>query len=303
MKQLIWILLGIIAVETLAIVGIYQECGCVVGKEMSLKDAVNDYIKNIFPLYLGKNITEIKIKDLKVERMRDIEKININAYIKAENEKYNVKFVLFKIGNEITPVVYYNKTLLYFRPKFERIYEAPKKDVPEIYLFVMSFCPFGNMAEERILPFILKIKDKIKFRPVYIVSKVCKNETLDCYTSLHGKEELLEDVREICVLKEYGFEKYVDFVLKINKECNLYNLSVCWKNVAKEVGIDIEKIERCVKEKGVKYLEEDYNLTVKYQVYGSPTIIVNGERIEGLVSEETYKRFICSGFKEKPPEC
>ena len=90
--------------------------------------------------------------------------------------------------------------------------DIPKAEKADAKLFVMSFCPYGNQAEDLMKPVIDLLGDKANIEVRYIVSKEGDN-----YTSLHGEAELNQNVREICVAK-YQYDKYWDFVLGINEK-------------------------------------------------------------------------------------
>jgi len=47
-----------------------------------------------------------------------------------------------------------------------------KKDRPEFQFYVMSFCPYGNMAEDIIKPVYDLLGDKVDFKPQYIFDKI-----------------------------------------------------------------------------------------------------------------------------------
>lgn len=68
--------------------------------------------------------------------------------------------------------------------KNQVVFAAEKTDKPEFKFFVMSFCPYGNQAEDIIKPVAQLLGDKATFTPQYIFDKVsgnlsdyCKNRT------------------------------------------------------------------------------------------------------------------------------
>lgn len=231
-------------------------------------------------------------------------------------------------------------------------FDAPDQDKPEVEFFVMSFCPYGNQAEEGLEPVYKLLKDKVSWQPRYIVgdkkqsceeecnyrvfdqqkcdelisqkripdmaackeyfsydkletciNEKCKDLVEGEFTSLHGDQELNQDVREICVYKEMGVEKYWQFVMAVNKGCSSQDADTCWTKVADEVGLDKGAIETCEKDKGKDLLKEEAAVSSSRQVSGSPTIFINGQLYNGGRSPENYKKGICTGFKEQPSEC
>ncbi len=200
----------------------------------------------------------------------------------------------------------------------------PKTDTPEVELFVMAFCPYGNQAEEIMEPVqkLLGNKAKIELRyviysnyasgfPDYCLDKENK------FCSMHGISEVHQDIREICVQK-YQRNKLWDFVMKINEETTSQNVDEKWEEIAKNLGIDAQKIKDCqaneaeillakeVELNKTEYPVQDpshYQNQEKTTIAGSPTLIINGMVYGGERSSEGYKEAICSGFKSPPEEC
>ena len=48
--------------------------------------------------------------------------------------------------------------------------DMPKTDKPKVDLYVMSFCPYGNQAEDTMLPVYGALKDNVEWNIHYIVS-------------------------------------------------------------------------------------------------------------------------------------
>jgi len=191
----------------------------------------------------------------------------------------------------------------------EEEFEVDKKDNPEANLFVMSFCPYGNTAEEAMIDVANLLKDKVDIQLHYVIYSNYqgggKNYCLDKenkYCSMHGIQELNQDVRELCVQK-YQKDKLWDFVKAINAACGAGNVDTCWEGVAKNTGIDINKIKTCQKDEALVLLENEVQLNEKYDISGSPQLIINDKEYQGDRSAEAYKSAICSGFKSAPKEC
>ncbi len=179
---------------------------------------------------------------------------------------------------------------------------------PQVDFFVMSYCPYGNQAEELLKPVFEKLKGKAKFNPRYVIY----TQGTGCYTdedgtklcSMHGGVELNEDIRELCVFKMGGEEAWFNFATAMNKKCNYKNADDCWEGVAKEIGLDVEKIKSCFEENKIKYAREQYELNKLLGVRGSPTLFFDGEEYNGARSSNAYLQAICSKFdSEKPEAC
>lgn len=176
--------------------------------------------------------------------------------------------------------------------------QTQKTDKPEVKLFVMSFCPYGNLAEDIMKPVVDLLGSKINLSVHYIVSKGSDGK----YLSLHGDQELNQNVREICVAK-YQPDKYWAFVEKINKDCTSQNADTCWENAAKSVGVDTAKIKQCQSSEKAALLDAEIQLTDSLGVSGSPQLFINGTEFQGNRTPEAYKTAICSAFNNAPSEC
>lgn len=189
-------------------------------------------------------------------------------------------------------------------------FDAPDRDKPNVKFFVMSFCPFGNQAESGLAPvFKLLGEDKVEWEPHYVIYSnyggypdYCLDEN-ETYCSMHGIQELHEDIRELCIWKYYDHNTWWDFVLDINKECNAGNADECWKPIAEKHGINVTQVEECVKNEAIELLQHELELNEQYGVRGSPTVFINDEQYSGSRSPEAYKQAICSGFTNPPAEC
>lgn len=99
------------------------------------------------------------------------------------------------------------------------------------------------------------------------------------YASLHGRQEATQNIREMCVWNMVGDDKkqWWDFVGAINKNCTPENSDSCWENQAKQVGLDTSKITDCFNKDGIALIEKELELTQKYNVSGSPTVLINDQ--------------------------
>ncbi len=190
-------------------------------------------------------------------------------------------------------------------------FDAPDAEKPNVKMFVMSFCPYGQQAESGLAPVHALLGDKITIEPHFVIygdyqggsPQYCiANGTL---CSMHGVAEVNEDIRQMCVYKYYGAAKFWDYVTKINSGCTAQNVESCWETVAKTVsGISVEKIKTCQKDEGVALAQAEQALDEKYGVRGSPTVIINEQQYNsGDRSAEGFKKAVCSGFTTQPAEC
>ncbi len=253
-------------------------------------------------------------------------------------------------------------------------FEPSAEEKSTFKFFTMSFCPYGNQAEEALAPVVDLLGEEANIETHYIFSRVddingfctpriysqascqeyitqgyfqtqaeckaqfvdslaeCKNKYLlekdgVAYSALHGRGELNQNVREICAAKNTPSQKaWWDFVLSVNQDCNSENVDNCWEPLAKKAGFDTEAIKLCFNEKAIDIIESELAESDRYQAYGSPTFLVNGEnfppeaaydqagkaslKIGKKVIEQTQyrtsdtlKEAICAGFKKAPKAC
>ena len=175
---------------------------------------------------------------------------------------------------------------------------------PQIDYFVMAFCPYGNVEEEAIEPVYQLLKGKADFIPHYVIYENYGNECLEngAYCSMHGGQELNQDMRELCVYKKLGLDKYFQFVLAVNNKCTASNADSCWEDVAKGIGIDTQMVKDCQQNEGISLLAAEKALDKKLGVQGSPTVFVDGEQTTARTSD-SVKSALCAAFDSAPSEC
>lgn len=174
-----------------------------------------------------------------------------------------------------------------------------KSDKPTVDLYVMSFCPYGNKAEDTLKPAYDLLKDKANFNFHYIVTS-----SGDDIQSLHGAKEVDQDEREACVLKNYGKDKWFSLATYVNANCG--SDGSCWEAGAKAGGMDTVKINDCVKKEGVALMKADEEASNNAKASGSPTMRINGVSTKAVYqygNSEAYKKAICDAFTAAPEEC
>lgn len=177
--------------------------------------------------------------------------------------------------------------------------EIPKTDRPAVDLYVMSFCPYGNKAEDTLQPVYNLLKNKADFNFYYIVTA-----DGDKVTSLHGQPEVDQNEREACVLKNDGKDKWMSFVTYINANCG--SDGSCWEKGAQSLGIDTAKVTSCVASQGTSLMKADAEASNAAGASGSPTMRINGVQTKTVYqygNSEEYKKVICGAFNTAPAEC
>jgi len=182
-------------------------------------------------------------------------------------------------------------------------------NTPQVDFFVMSYCPYGNQAEEALEPVFEKLEGSAEFNPHYVIYSGYGDAEKNCYNgdseycSMHGKTELHQDLREHCVRDIYGMQSWFDFALAMNKQCDHNNADTCWAGAAEKLELDTAQIESCFEEKSPDFLAKDAKLNDAYAVQGSPTVFIDGELYGGPRSPQGYMAALCAAFDEAPAEC
>ncbi len=133
-------------------------------------------------------------------------------------------------------------------------------------LFVMSHCPYGTKA-------MLAVKEFADaFGKDAAVSVHYIGDSADGkLTSMHGPDEVTDDLREVCAIQHYGQnQKFLDFLA-----CRSKDLKADWKDCTGKTGIDAGVIQKCVDTEGQGLLTASFDVASKLKIQSSPTFLVN----------------------------
>jgi glutaredoxin len=186
----------------------------------------------------------------------------------------------------------------------------PTSDEPNVKMFVMSFCPYGKQAENGLGPALETIGEYVDFEPHFVIyesygdngENYCMEDDSGRYCSMHGINELREDIRQ-AVVWEYYPDKWWTYVNKVNADCSTSTIETCWKDAAEAAGLDVSDIEAKFEAEKFQILASEYALDAQYSVRGSPTIFINDASYSGARSPESFKSEICSAFNTPPEAC
>ena len=85
--------------------------------------------------------------------------------------------------------------------------DLPKWEKPEIKVFVMAFCPYGVGVLKSLVPLYNEFKDKVRFDVHYVMYGTRENPE-----SMHGSEELNQDITQLCIRKYYGEDAFWNYI-------------------------------------------------------------------------------------------
>jgi len=179
---------------------------------------------------------------------------------------------------------------------------SKKTQRPKVEVFVMSHCPYGTQIEKGVIPVAEKLAGKIDFDIKF------------CDYAMHGEQEVYEQLNQFCINKTQP-TKYLTYL-----KCFLEKGE--GENCLKSTGIDVGKMKTCAdatdKQFKVTELFKDkstyvsgqfsqFNIfkddSTKYGVQGSPTLVINGEKINAGRDSASLLKAVCSGFESQPEEC
>jgi len=185
----------------------------------------------------------------------------------------------------------------------ETTQDIPKRDRPDVKLFVMSYCPYGLQAQKMFLPVYDLLKDKADMG-IYFVDYI-----------MHEKDEIDENLNQYCIQKEQKekFSNYLSCFVESGES----------EKCLSEANIDRGKLIACISS-----TDEEYNITAQYNdqntwvnarfpkfdihsdlneqygVQGSPTVVINDTVVNvSPRSPEKFKSVICQAFNVEPEEC
>lgn len=181
--------------------------------------------------------------------------------------------------------------------------EIPKRERPDVKLFVMSYCPYGLQAQKAFIPVYELLGDKADMG-VYFVDYI-----------MHEKIEIDENLRQYCIQKEEK-EKYADYL-------SCFTQTGDYEECFSQAEIDPGRNTNCFFE-----TDRDFNITSlynnkdswlngiypefplhkdlndQYGVRGSPTVVVNDRVVSfNPRSPENLKSIVCQAFNSPPEEC
>ena len=185
--------------------------------------------------------------------------------------------------------------------------QIPTAQKPVIELFIISLCPYGVGAERQILPIINNFADKVNFQIKFIVN--VRGTSIDEVASLHGNNEVREDVRQAAIMRYYP-DKLLAYIEKIKENsclisCGALKLEDYWKKAAEELRMDTKKIESfAYGEEGMSLLRQNEADAEKYGVTASPTLIINGVKSKAIYQNmKVLKQAIFSAFMNPLDTC
>lgn len=180
--------------------------------------------------------------------------------------------------------------------------QVEKSSKPKVEVFVMSHCPYGTQIEKGLIPVVTLLGDKIDFNVRFV------------YYAMHGEKEVKEELNQYCIQKEQR-SKYLSYLVCFLGEGK-------GEDCLKQIGIDQKKLKTCVAAADKKFavtanlkdknswlngryplVNLDKDLNDKYDISGSPTLVINGTKVSVNRDSASLLAAVCAAFDNPPEEC
>jgi hypothetical protein len=177
----------------------------------------------------------------------------------------------------------------------------PQTNKPVIEMFIMTYCPYGTQIQKGILPVLEVLGDKVDFQQKYVDY------------AMHDKEELDENLLQYCLQEDNPdeFISYLECFLATGESSPCFDtivsnqsaVNTCIEDTDKEYKVTenyTNKVDWRGNFPGFNVNKED---VTKYNVGGSPTLVINGQETQAWRDPASLLKIICSAFIEQPEAC
>lgn len=172
-----------------------------------------------------------------------------------------------------------------------------KSDKPKVELFVWGYCPYGVQAQGPLTDVVSLLGDSADFEVVL-------------YYDGHGAYETQQNKIQAC-MQDVAPDKYWaysrGFVDNIYPKCSVERSEDCDKTesvkLMKSLGINDVSIMSCVDTRGADLIAEHSARAQAYGVTGSPSLVINGMKVNAARNADGFKGAVCGAFNNAPSEC
>ena len=283
-------------------------------------------------LAVGVVLMKIKAKVSGPETVKLASK-NVFAAVKAEKPQLDFYVMSFcPYGNQMETTL---------KPVFDLL--GNKVELKPRYIFekiegnLATYCKSNSPDPAQCPTYVANSGGQLKNvadcqQQIATMVKTCNDESKylkignNLYSSLHGRIEANQDVREICAYNLAEDKKlWWDFIKNTNDNCTAQNADTCWEEQAKKAGLDTNKITECFNKDAASLIDQEIAVTTKYKIQGSPSLMIGelpfpptvdaastdqnlkiGDQVFSLNqtrTPEVIKAALCSAFAKAPKEC
>lgn len=184
-------------------------------------------------------------------------------------------------------------------PETSESQTPPKTDKPQVDLFVWGYCPYGVQAQGPMAEVASLLEDSADF-------------VIVPYYDGHGAFETQQNKIQLCI-QQNNPDKYwnyaAGFAEDIYPKCSQTGDIDCdlteSTTLMNSLGIDSSDILDCVESDGETLFAQASSYASQIGVQGSPTIIINGVKVNVARNAEAIKTAVCDAFTDgnAPSEC
>lgn len=174
--------------------------------------------------------------------------------------------------------------------------------------YVVANCPYGLQIQRAIADAVKSVPSLAEFIKIRYIGEVSGNTI----TAMHGTEEAEENFRQIGIRQEQPSKYWAYVSCYMQKTTGKAANGMPYgdsKNCQKVAGVDSAKLNACIADPNrcLAYAKEDFALQAKYNVSGSPTLILNGTTIDetsfGGRTPDSMRNIVCSSSETAPDFC
>lgn len=184
-------------------------------------------------------------------------------------------------------------------PKITAKADIQKTSNPSVVAYVVADCPYGLQMQRAMADAVAKVPALASSIAVKYIGSISNGKII----SMHGDSEAQENLRQICIREEQSskYWNYVSCYMKKTVGADLATQMPYGDSAGCQAstGIDTAKLNSCVKDagRGLAYAKEDFDLGAKYNIQGSPTVMINNDVISdtdfGGRSSNAVKNMVC----------
>lgn len=180
-------------------------------------------------------------------------------------------------------------------------FECVKEEPNTAEIFTMWYCPYCKDHVKQLKEIKNQLKDtkfSIKYLTSFDTNKKVEELKIDDFNALHWKDEVNENVRQICINSKYWEEKLFDyFVNRFDDTFDSDNVESNLKDVLKKLNIKESDLNNCRNEKFViEKLVNDLQDAQNFWINSTPSWLINKKYVE-QISKDEIKEKICSHNK------
>lgn len=199
-----------------------------------------------------------------------------------------------------------------------------KKKVVEMGIWTAACDNQGKQFLSDFSKYAKRLGDHFLVKPKYlhwqchgcsenIIDNSCVSSGLYCGmllgSNLSGRQVVMEDLRQKCILKESGQKSWWDYVTLRQTKCGQNMDEGCSESIQLLMGLDDSQIDKCMKESFIGSDTTSDNTLLAQDMDKEnnaillPQIDINGFIFKGDLNATDVFKTICESYKDKPFAC